>query len=182
MAATTHTGDKLHRLAGSIADLRTAGMIAVARVSKQLIEDEARGAGVGTMRVAGRARGPKQQGPTRPRRPVRLRARDTIRPGDPDASLRLQAVPVGPWVWANTGTDAHYVGRLKGRRPRGGAAGPVREGQAWVRGAGYAHGVRGPVLHPGTAGRQAWRKAAVRVVAATTVAFRDQLHQTVTGF
>jgi hypothetical protein len=176
VAGTTHTGDKLHRLAGQIADLPDAAMIVVAKKAKQLVEDEARAGGVGTMTIAGRARGPRQEGPTRARRPVRLRAKDTFKAGTGQTSLRIQAVPIGPWVWANTGTDAHYVGRLKGRGPGRGAAGPARVRGAWVRGAGYSHGVVGPVLHPGTAGRQVWRKAAVRVVAATTVTFRDELH------
>lgn len=172
MTGTTHTGAKLHRLAGQLEHLPTSGMIALAKASKRLIEAEARAAGVGTMRLSGRARGPRQEGPARARRTVRLKARDTLSTGNGGASLRLQAVPVGPWVWANTGTGAHLVGQLrgKGRRP------------AWIRGAGYGHGVRGPVIHPGAAGHGAWRHAAAKVVQVAPVAFTDELAELVRAF
>lgn len=167
----TRTGAKLHRLAAEVGDLPATGMVALARAGKKVIADTAAGAGVASMRLAGRARGARQTGPARPRRTVRLKARDKLAPGAPVARLRLQAVPVGPWVWVNTGTDPHLVGQTKrGRKPQ------------WVRGARYDHGVRGPVVHPGTSGRQVWRRAAERVTAIAPVVFTEELHDLVKAF
>lgn len=177
----TRTGVKLHRLADQVAKLPTAGLIAVAKVSKQIVEAEARAAGVGTMRISGKARGARQSGPAAARRTVKLKARDTLKAGDP-ASLKIQATPPGPWVWANTGTDPHWLGRTGGRRLGGGKAGPARLQGAWIRGKGYRHGVHGPILHPGIGGKQAWRKAAVRMENALTLTFTDELADLVRRF
>lgn len=168
---TTATGAKLHRLAAELGDLPATGMVALARAGKRVVEEQARASGVATMRIAGRARGARQTGPARPRRTVRLRARDRITSGQHATTLRIQAVPVGPWVWVTSGTAPHLVGQTnRGRRPQ------------WVRGAGYDHGVRGPVLHPGARGRRVWTSAAERVTKVAPLVFRDELHELVRTF
>ena len=89
-----------------------------------------------------------------------------MKPGRGRAGLHVQAIPVGPWVWTDTGTAGHTIGGHG----------------VWVRGRGYHHGVRIPVRHPGSRGKGAWKKAAARVAAAAVPTFRAELADLVKGF
>jgi len=75
-------------------------MIAAAKASKKIVEDEGR-------RIAGAdgMRGKKKRG-------LKLRARDDIRDTATGSTCRIQG-SVPAWVWANTGTAAHAIRRRK---------------------------------------------------------------------
>lgn len=145
----TATGRKLRRMSD-----RVPGAIGVSSVA-------AARAGKAAAAKVGGTLGAKDRRNGRQTRAIRLRARDTIRATATGTTIRLQGVPVGPWVWVNTGTAAHTIGPKGGKRQRA-----VRT----VAGEGLAHPVRG-VRHPGAAGRGRWRRA----VDAATPAMVDAL-------
>lgn len=86
-------------------------------------------------------------------------------------------VATGPWAIIEYDTPKHLIGVGKSSRKR--ARVRVVDGAAqggYLKGAGYAHGVRGPVVHPGTKGKLLFHKgvagatpAATAVMAKTTV-------------
>lgn len=90
----------LHRLAADVRKIPRGGMIAAAKASKKIVEDEGR-------RIAGAdgMRGKKKRG-------LKLRARDDIRDTAGGATCRVQG-SVPAWIWANTGTDPHQIRRRK---------------------------------------------------------------------
>jgi len=113
---------ELHRIAADVAKIPDAGLIAAAKLAKRVVDDAARADVGGDM--AGKHR-----------RPIKLRARDKgIRPIERGRAVLVVGTPAGPWVWRNTGTDAHMIRRRK--------RGPMRKMS---------------VRHPGTRGRGTWR-------------------------
>jgi hypothetical protein len=151
----TGAGPTLRRQAGQLAAVPRAGMIRAAKLTKKLAADEAaRAVPGGVMHLHRKGKPPRR---------VKLRARDDIRPaGRQLIRCRVQALPVGPWVWIDTGTGPHVIGRnAKGRR-RYKTVGPQRPGTGARLHLG-TDWITGPVHHPGSRGHGAWR----RVVAAT---------------
>lgn len=126
--ATTLSG-----VAARIADLPFA-ITEAATVRFDEIAKEAASRVVGggaTMRLHGR----------RGRRvPIKLGTRSN-RSGD---SVYINGTPAGPWVWIESGTQPHEIGR----RYRGKAT--------FLKGPAYAHPIKGPVMHHGATGRRAW--------------------------
>lgn len=104
---------------------------AVTRFDEVAKESASRVVGAGaTMRLHGR----------RGRRvPVKLRTRSN-RSGD---SVYINGSPAGPWVWIESGTKPHEIGRR-------------RRGVTYLKGPRYAHPIKGPIIHPGSTGRRAW--------------------------
>ena len=90
----------LQRLAREVEAIPRAGMIAAAKASKKLVDDEGR-------RIAG-ADGMKGK----KRRGLKLRARDDIRTAGDRTTCRIQG-SVPAWVWATSGTDPHKIRRRK---------------------------------------------------------------------
>lgn len=88
----------------------------------------------GTMRIHGRGG----------RRPAAKMATRSEISGD---ALIVSGTPAGPWVWIQSGTRPHQIGR------------PGRGGPRFLKASTYAHPVIGPVPHPGSTGRQAWTRA-----------------------
>lgn len=88
--------------------------------------------------------------------------------------------PAGVWAFGESGAGEHLVGG--GRNFRRGAsyrssnrarAKNAGRNVRYVKGAGYAHPVQGPVLHPGTKGKGAIRYAFKRVRQAQRDAVAD---------
>lgn len=73
------------------------------------------------------------------KRGLKLTARDDIRPLPAGAAIRVQG-SVPAWIWANTGTAPHTIRRRKKGKMR-----------------------KMTVAHPGTPGRGAWDRVAVRL-------------------
>jgi hypothetical protein len=88
----------------------------------------------GTMRIHGRGGR---------RSAVRMATRSEIS-GD---ALIVNGTPAGPWVWIQSGTRPHEIGK------------PGRGGPTFLKASAYAHPVRGPVMHHGSTGRRAWTRA-----------------------
>jgi hypothetical protein len=90
----------LRRLADATREIPRSGMIAAARASKKIVEDEGK-------RIAGAdgMRGKKRRG-------LKLRARDDIRVVPDGAVCRVQGT-VPAWIWATSGTAAHPIRRRK---------------------------------------------------------------------
>lgn len=84
-------------------------------------------------------------------------------------SVFINGTPAGPWVWIESGTRPHEVGR------------PRRGTVTYLKGPTYDHPVKGPVMHPGSTGRRAWSIA----VATFQDEFRDlaikQLKEAIRG-
>ena len=133
----------LRDLAGQIRDIPDRAMIPVLKAVKKLAADEG-----GTMSRVGR-------------RGAKLKAVDERR----DQSLttlvvwRIQGVPVGPWVWATSGTKPHAIRRRK--------RGPLR---------------KMTVPHPGTAGRGSWDRVVARAEQIVPAAFADTLDDVLRGW
>ena len=99
----------------------------------------------------------------------RLTATYRITEGAGSAVAIIHGTPTAPWVWINDGTSAHVIDT----RRRSGRRRPLM-----LEGA--EHPVAGPVVHPGTAGRGAWRavaRAAEEIVPGHVV---DAVHEAVT--
>lgn len=133
----------LHALAVTLERLPKSSMIAAAKAAKKIAADQGRleGSPLAGSRV--------QRG----RRAITLKARDDIRDTPTGATMRIQGIPAGVWVWRNTGTRAHDIRRRK----------------------------RGPkknmtVRHPGTRGRGAWRKVQARCAVVIPEIFVDDVH------
>jgi len=135
---------ELHRIAADVRKIPDAGLIAAAKLAKRVVEDEARTAVGGDM--AGKHR-----------RPIRLRGRDKgIRPIENGRAVLVVGTPAGPWVWLNTGTDAHAIRRRK--------RGPMR---------------KMTVRHPGTRGRGSWRAVVERCTELVPRIFTDAVREAV---
>lgn len=66
------------------------------------------------------------------------------------AEALLRGVPVGPWVWLESGTGPHQIGvRMRGRG-RNRRRSRLNIDGGWVT---------GPVHHPGAPGKLAWSRA-----------------------
>lgn len=79
---------------------------------------------------------------------IRLSARYDVR----GKSVIVRPVPAGAWQIAETGADAHLIGKTTGR---GGRKGKTQ----FLKGDSYGHPVRGPVAHPGARGSHSWTRA-----------------------
>ncbi len=137
----------LHRLADDVARIPDAGLYAASKLVKKLADDEARRAtGDGDMH------GKK-------RRAIKLRARDKgIRPVEGGRSILILGQPAGPWVWVDTGTDAHAIRRRK--------RGPMR---------------KMVVHHPGTRGKHAWSNVIERAGELVPRVFADMVGEVIRG-
>ena len=136
---------ELHRIATDVARIPDAGLIASAKLVKRLADDEARRAtGDGDMH------GKK-------RRAIKLRSRDKgVRPIEGGRAILILGQPAGPWVWINTGTDAHAIRRRK--------KGPMR---------------KMTVHHPGTRGKHAWSNVIDRAGELVPRIFTDAVREVV---
>lgn len=88
------------------------------------------------------------------KRGVKLRAVDKLLPGKAEnvTVWRIQGVPVGPWVWKDSGTRAHDIRRRK--------RGPLR---------------KMTVRHPGTAGAGNWARVVARAEPIVVAVFTAEL-------
>jgi hypothetical protein len=93
---------------------------------------------------------------------VRVKAHDD---GPSGARAFLYATPPGVWSWLESGTQPHLIGKGKVR----GRGAKRKMTNTFLKGAAFEHPVRGPVLHPGTHGKQAWSRAVAE--------FRVQSHE-----
>lgn len=132
----------LHATAIAVGDVPRAGLIVVAKAAKRIAADQGSAAG-------GPLKGKK-------RRPMRLRAFDTIRTSGTGATCRIQGVNPAGWVWVTDGTRPHAIRRRK--------KGPKR---------------KLTVPHPGTAGRGAWRKVEAAVIDLVVPAFNAEVSKAV---
>lgn len=165
----------LRRQSGQLRRVPMAGMIAAAKITKKLAADEAaRAVPGGVMHLHRKGKTPRR---------VKLRTRDDIRAsGQHLVRCRVQALPVGPWVWLDTGTGPHPLGRAArgARRPRRGDYGPQRPGtgarlhvgQDWVT---------GPLHHPGTRGRHAWQHVVDQAHEVLPGVFSDEVEKALHG-
>jgi hypothetical protein len=162
-------GARLHRLAVEVGDIPRTAMIAAAKASKRIAGQEV--ARYSPMHLHRKGR---------PSRSVKLRAVDDIRTQGPVTTCRVQGLPVGPWVWLNTGTGHHLIGTVAkgGRRRRRGTAGPQKPGtgarlelpRGWAT---------GPVGHPGGSGHGVWRKVTKRIAKVVPDIFTDAVREAV---
>lgn len=90
----------LRRVAAATRAIPRTGMIAAAKASKRIVDDEGR-------RIAGAdgLKGKKRRG-------LKLRARDDIRDTANGATCRIQG-SIPAWIWVTTGTDPHRIRRRK---------------------------------------------------------------------
>jgi hypothetical protein len=79
--------------------------------------------------------------------------------------LEFKLRPAGVWAFGENGAKAHMIGTGRKKGVKRGAA-------RYVKGAGYAHPVRAPIKHPGSAGKGAIRYAFKRVRKAQGAAVR----------
>lgn len=135
----------LHALAVELEALPRSSMIAAAKAAKKIAADQ------------GRLEGSPLQG-KRKRRGITLKARDDIRDTPNGATLRIQGIPAGVWVWRNTGTKPHNIRRRK--------RGPMKVMT---------------VPHPGTAGLGAWRKVQARCAVVIPRIFVEAVELAVRG-
>lgn len=152
-----------------------AGMVAAAKITKTLATTEAaRAVPGGVMHLPRRGKQPRR---------VKLRARDDIRSsGERLVRCRVQALPVGPWVWIDTGTHPHQLGRLPrgARKPRRGSYGPQRPGTGARLHIGHDW-VTGPLHHPGSRGRGAWGRVVDQAHEVLPQVFSDEVEKALTG-
>lgn len=153
----------LRAIAGRVEAVPRSTVIAAVRASKD---------------VAGREGGTVQlwRKKSRTRRTVRLRAVDDVRDTANGVTARVQGVPVGPWVWKNTGTRRHVVGAGRKARFAGPSTGP-RGGALLSFGPNRVR--RGPVVHPGTSGAGKWRRVVARTERVAVDAFGDAVREAV---
>jgi hypothetical protein len=149
----------LHRLAIDIGEVPRRSMITAAKAVKEIATQEARRATGGGVIALGRNR-----------KPTRLRAVDKISDHGTFVFCRVQGVPVGAWVWINTGTGAHVI--PKARR---GKARTTR----YLKGDRYEHPIGRPVHHPGASGKGAWRKVRKRAEVVVPDIFRDTVREVI---
>lgn len=128
----TGVAAKLERLPKEIVDA------ALARFDVLAKESAARVIGSGTMRI--HARGGK-------RYPVTMRTKSKVYDRGDTTVAFVNGTPAGPWVWLEDGTRPHEIGR------------PRRGQVIFLQGERFAHPIRGPIVHPGSRGRQAWTRA-----------------------
>jgi hypothetical protein len=88
----------------------------------------------GTMRIHGR-RGKRY--------PARMATKARTSGSGASMTVFIDGVPKGPWVWIESGTKPHDIGR-KGR---------------YLKAPTAKHPIMGPIHHPGTRGHQAWTRA-----------------------
>jgi len=157
---TAGAGAHLHRTAIDIGRVPRTGMITAAKTVKT----------IATQEIAPYARFTKNRAGRGPRR-IRLRAVDDIRDVADGATCRIQGVPVGLWVIANSGADAHQIPKA-----RKGKARQIR----YLKGDRYEHPIGRPVHHPGTSGRHVWGTVVTRAQRVVPQVFRDELHRAVT--
>lgn len=90
---------------------------------------------------------------------------------------------VGPWPLIEFDTPKHLIGigrattgsRASNRKSKRRARITVSNGAAiggYLKGASYSHGVRGPVVHPGTHGKHVFRKGALAGTPKATAVLR----------
>jgi hypothetical protein len=101
------------------------------------------------------------------RRTVRFTTMHTISGPPEAATLTVKGVPTGPWVWITDGTGPHVIAV---RRRRSGARPPA------LQLAGGAHPIPGPVMHPGSAGRGAWRQVQAGAAQLVPAIFAQHVH------
>ena len=124
----------LRDLAGELRDVPFKAMLPTVKAIKKIAADE----GTTMARVS--------------KRGVKLRAVDrTLAGKGADVVIvRIQGVPVGPWVWQTSGTSAHTI-----RRRKRGKLSKMR------------------VPHPGSAGRGRWDRVAARAEPIVKAVFTD---------
>lgn len=95
------------------------------------------------------------------KRGVKLRAVDKRMPGKADDVVvwRIQGVPVGPWVWTESGTGAHRIRRRK----RGKLS-------------------KLTVAHPGSAGHGRWSRVVDRAEPIVVAVFTNELDDVLRGW
>jgi len=81
------------------------------------------------------------------------------------AIATINGKPTAFWVWKNDGTSAHVIGTKRG-------------GKALLL-KGAKHPIAPPVVHPGTAGRDAWRQVARAAADLAPEAVADAVHEAV---
>ena len=95
-------------------------------------------------RVVGNGGAMRMHGRNKKRPTVKMGTRSKVLG---DGSMIVDGTPKGPWVWIESGTRAHEIGR-----PRGGEA-------VFLKGPSYGHPIKGPITHHGSTGRRAWTRA-----------------------
>lgn len=171
MSSSAPVARRLRAAAVELERVPTAALIAAAKLTKDVARAELVRAGRPRVRVWSRRR--------RSRRTVRLRAVDTLKVEATGANLRVQGVPVGPWVWANEGTGAHLVGAGTTKATGRTTAQRVRRDVRYLSGRGYGHPVRGPLYHPGARGASVWRRVVARSEPLIVDAFADAVREAV---
>lgn len=133
----------LRDLAGDLRDVPARAMIPVVKAVKAVAVSE----GGRMSRVS--------------KRGVKLRAVDDPLTGKAADVVvwRVQGVPVGPWVWATSGTRPHTTRRRK--------RGPLR---------------KMTVRHPGSAGRGSWDRVVARAEQIVPDVFADTLDDVLRGW
>ena len=101
---------------------------------------------------------------------MRLSASYRISDAGGAAVATISGTPTAPWVWINDGTSAHVIDR---KRQSG------RRGPLMLKGA--PHPVRGPVVHPGSGGRGAWRQVARAATELAPRVVAEHVHEAVSG-
>jgi hypothetical protein len=163
---------KLEKLPGRVVADATAQFVAIAEASAARALH-----GTNVMNMHVRRRG-AATGSRNPRTiPVRMTVRVKLHGEAAQAWAYLHAFPPGPWAWIESGTTAHLIGKGKIR-----GRGLKRKMAAqYVMGGGFDHPVRGPVLHPGSRGKQAWTRAVVEFHAQARVAAVKALKEALDG-
>jgi hypothetical protein len=144
-------------MADRVAKVPAVSMRAAGDALVDVARDEARRAGIARVHVTRRGRPP---------RAVALTAVVDVEARPGTAAARVQALPVGPWVWANTGTARHVIGK-------------GRPGHPVVLSFGRDRVATGPVPHPGVRGRGVWRRVQRRAPALGRAAVVDAAREAV---
>lgn len=145
---------ELRTIADELAEIPRSGMIAAAKAVKAIAREEGD--------RYGRITNASKKG-------VRLRAVDIdVRAPAGAVAIRVQGLPVGPWVWADQGTSGHPIRRRK-RRPVGNTkAGRRRFDMRTMT-----------VDHPGGSGRHVWDVVVDRADRVVPLIFDDLVEQAV---
>lgn len=160
-------------MAYEIGTLPRRGMIQVAKAAKAGGMQEAiRATGDGTLSM-GNGRWYSGAGGGRPRK---LGLRDTIRPVSNGSTCRIQGKPAGPWVWLDSGTSAHLIGVGRSR-----AAGRSRGKRGRIYSPDHEHPVIGPIIHPGSPGKQAWTRVVERIEKILPAVYEREVSRLVLG-
>lgn len=150
-------GRKLAEVADRLEHLTPATVRAATDRAAEVVESEIR------MRVPDLDMSGVSRGRKRGRVGVRVtRPRST---GDDTAAFAVRAV--GAVHWLERGTDAHLIGTGTGKR-----AGYRRARASFMKAAGAAHPVRGPLAHPGMRAGHTWSKGVDRATPAAAEVFR----------